>query len=741
MSHEIRTPMNAISGMAELLLRRDLPDEARAEAQDIKQAASNLISIINDILDFSKIEAGKMEIIPVKYMLLSLINDTVNIIRMRLIEKPIRFYTNIDSKIPNSLFGDEIRLRQILLNLLSNAVKYTEKGHISLSINVQKSKEEQVWLEIAVADTGKGIKPEDQATLFDSFVQADSKKNRNIEGTGLGLAITRQLCLAMNGSITLQSEYGKGSEFKVVIPQGIDSKAAFATVEEPEKKKVLVYDRRTVNARSVCWSLENLGVPYTKAETPQEFAEALPREEWYYIFSGYGLYEEIKPLMDNLVFPGGKKPPLALMVEWGNEAYISNVRFISIPVQSLSIANVLNGSTDSRSYFSTQDSDFIRFTYPQARFLVVDDISTNLRVAEGLLAPYHAKIDTCLNGASAIELVKQHEYDIVFMDHMMPDMNGIEATKAIRAWEASTMSNEKRARRSAVPIIALTANAISGMKEMFIEEGFSDFLAKPIDISKLDEILGRWIPREKRGSGEWGMGSRDRSSNDDTTSGLSPNTSNNDPHSLLPIPYSPLPTPYSLLPGVDIQHGISMTGGTLELYRQVISLFSKDAEERLPVFQNVPDTGNLPGFINQVHALKSASASIGAAEVSAKAAELEAAGKAADIDFIREHLPGFAENLAELIKGIRAWESTVKEDNHLHNDAAVMRLLQELAAALESEKAGDIRRLLRELDQKPCDEKTKKSLEQISDHVLMTEYDNALEIVEELVAASNAASG
>jgi PAS domain S-box-containing protein len=730
MSHEIRTPMNAISGMAELLLRRDLSDEAKAEAQDIKQAATNLVSIINDILDFSKIEAGKMEIIPAKYMLLSLINDTINIIRIRLAEKPIRFYTNIDGKIPNNLIGDEVRLRQILLNLLSNAIKYTDKGHISLSIIVQKRKSEQIWLEITVADTGKGIKPEDQAKIFDSFVQVDSKKNRSIEGTGLGLAITRQLCMAMNGNIAFHSEYGKGSEFKAVIPQGVVSEEAFAAVEEPEKKKVLVYEGRAVYARSLCWSLENLGVPYVMTETLKEFTEALPREEWYYIFSGYGLYERIKSLMDKAVYPDGKKPLLALMVEWENEANIPNVRFISLPVQSLSIANVLNGKADSRSNFNTQNFGVIRFTYPDARLLVVDDIPTNLKVAEGLLAPYHAKVDTALSGAKAIELVKQYEYDIVFMDHMMPEMDGIEATARIRSWEAA-----QGIAHIAIPIIALTANAVSGMKEMFIENGFNDFLAKPIDISKLDEILDRWIPREKRGNREWGggnatLGNGERSSNDDIASGAYPSSPNSDP--LLPIP------------GIDVQRGIAMTGGTLALYRQVIGLFRNDAEERLPLLQDMPDASALHEFVNHVHALKSASASIGAAEISAMAAKLEAAGRAADIGLIRENLPGFAEELSELVKGIRTWENAKKEQAapkgedplNGHDQAAVTQLLRELAAALGKEDVGDIRRFLRELGEKPCNEKTKEALEQISDRVMMAEFDGALKIVRELTAAN-----
>jgi CheY-like chemotaxis protein len=199
--------------------------------------------------------------------------------------------------------------------------------------------------------------------------------------------------------------------------------------------------------------------------------------------------------METAVFPNHRKPPLALMVEFGDEPYIPNVRFISLPVQSLSIANTLNGKVDSKGYYASAGTGNIhRFAFPGARLLVVDDIATNLKVAEGLLAPYKAAVDTCLSGHQSIELVKHNEYDIIFMDHMMPEMDGIEATAAIRAL--------KNGRFKTVPIIALTANAVSGMREMFIEKGFSDFLAKPIDVSKLDEMLVRWIPKEKRKSGK-----------------------------------------------------------------------------------------------------------------------------------------------------------------------------------------------------------------------------------------------
>jgi len=638
MSHEIRTPMNAITGMAELLLRGELSNEARGYARDIKQAGNNLVSIINDILDLSKIEAGKLEIVPVKYMLSSLINDTVNIIRTRLMEKPIRFFTNIDGNIPNSLIGDEVRLRQILLNLLSNAVKYTEKGHIGLTITVDKQDDKQILLRMGVADTGKGIKPEHQANLFDEFVRVDIKRNQGIEGTGLGLHITRRLCAAMDGKLSMESEYGKGSVFTVVVPQGIESKEPFAVVDEPEKKKVLVYESRIIYAKSVCWSLKNMKVPHTMVTNQDEFAASLYSEKWFYVFSGYGLYEKIKPLMeqDDSVFCGGKKPPLVLMIEWGTEAYIPNVGFVSIPIQSLSIANTLNGKADRHdcTIFSVS-SGVIRYSFPNARLLIVDDIATNLKVAEGLLSPYNAKIDTCLSGAEAIELVKRNNYDLIFMDHMMPEMDGIETTAVIRKLEMKdeVSGNNKKQ----IPIIALTANAVVGMKEMFIKNGFNDFLSKPIDVSKMDEILERWIPEKREGTGERDSVSRVTTSNQYRNS-------NNDS----PIPFLPA------IPNVDTAKGIALLRGRLDTYKKVLSMFCKDVDERLPQLQIMPEADTLPAFIIQVHSLKSVTASIGAQEVSSNAAGLEAAGKAADMAFIREHLPDFTVQLAELEKNIRA---------------------------------------------------------------------------------------
>jgi signal transduction histidine kinase/DNA-binding response OmpR family regulator len=725
MSHEIRTPMNAITGMAELALREDRHEMVREHILTIKQASANLLSIINDILDFSKIESGKLEIVPVSYRLSSLVNDTINIIRMRLMEKPIRFFTNIDGNIPNNLFGDQTRLRQIFLNLLTNAVKYSEKGVIGLTITMEKQNSKQVWIKIAVSDTGKGIKQEDQEKLFDEFVKVDLKNNQGIEGTGLGLAITKRLCAAMEGEISFQSEYGKGSVFTAVVPQIIEADIPFAAVEEPAKKKILVYEGRSVYAGAVCWTLKNLNVPYTLVANQEEFAAALYREEWFYVFSSYGLYDKIKPVIEqnDSAFFKGKKPPMALMVEWGTEAYVPGVRFVSIPIQSLSIANILNGKTDSKD---EKNTSLFRFSFPGARLLVVDDIATNLKVVEGLLAPYKTIIDTCTNGFQAIEFVKNaairnRDYDIVFMDHMMPGMDGIEATTAIREWEneqnekikansadSETQSSDRYLRRQ-IPIIALTANAVVGMREMFIEKGFNDFISKPIDVSKLDEILNRWIPEGKR-----------KEEKEKKEEGKE--------HVI-----------WIKIHGVDTAKGISLTGGTLDAYLQVLALFLKDVKDRLPLFQDVPNANNMSIFITNVHALKSASASLGAVEISTIAAELEAAGKAADMVFINKQLPVFEKQLAELAYNIetvlktKASESQDVSQDDAPLPAAYYRLFNDLADAIKAKKSADIDKLLEELNRKPLDAKTRETLNKISDEILMTEFDNALKIIEELL--------
>jgi signal transduction histidine kinase/CheY-like chemotaxis protein len=697
MSHEIRTPMNAIIGMAELALRENMPESGREHILTIKQAGTNLLSILNDILDFSKIESGKLEIVPTDYLFSSLINDVISIIRTKVIDSEILFVVNVDRDIPNELFGDEIRVRQALLNILSNAVKYTEKGFVSLTVAGETINENTVSLAIEVADSGRGIKEEDIGKLFRDFVQIDLSGNRGIEGTGLGLAITRSIINAMNGEIFVNSEFGKGSAFTVRLPQTIRGVKKLSFVEAPETKSVLLYEQREIYSSSILRSLENLGVKCAHVGNNSEFAEKLKSQRWPFVFISSGLLERAAKTIEE----NGSGARIVALARFGEVPTGKVLDVLTMPAYSIPIANILNG-TATGSAFSASREVVTSFIAPDAKVLVVDDINTNLKVAEGLMLPYKMRVELCGSGPKAIEAVKQKSYDLVFMDHMMPEMDGIEAVSVIRAMEGE--------RFKTMPIIALTANVISGMRELFISRGFNDLLAKPIDIFKLDEILSCWITEEKKK-----QGNVDRYSNRD----------------------SPVSSPMLPIPGVDVQHGIAMTGGTLEGYRQVLSIFSEDAECRLPMLQKAPEAEALAVFTTQVHALKSASASIGAAEISVQAAALEAAGKAGDLELIWKKLPAFAECLAELVKNIRvtlmdAGSQDAPPDSPGLSPVIPARLLRELEVALNAQDLSSIDRILAELDKEPLDPKAKKIMEQISDDVLMAEFEKAAAALENL---------
>jgi len=374
MSHEIRTPMNAVIGMSELIIVESRGRKIYDYACDIKTAALNLLSIINDILDLSKVEAGKMELVQDKYYIQVLVRDSVNLVQMIAEQKGLQVKVNVAKDIPHQLYGDEGRIRQILINIINNSIKFTKEGYVSLDVSGRYVDDEQFELEFVVEDTGIGIKKEDLALIFESFRQLDMNRNRKIEGTGLGLSITKQFVHLMQGDIQVESEYEKGTKFIVHIPQK-------------------VIDKRTVK------------------EMP---------------LSGYGTEAE------------------------KTQMYVSK--------------------------------DY--------RVLVVDDNSLNRKVATRMLKYYDFQIDEASGGREAIDLVKKKKYDIIFMDHMMPEMDGMEATKIIRSECTETAAD--------TVIVALTANAIEGAREEYLQNGFEDFLSKPFDRIQLHELLERWVPVEFR---------------------------------------------------------------------------------------------------------------------------------------------------------------------------------------------------------------------------------------------------
>jgi signal transduction histidine kinase/CheY-like chemotaxis protein len=689
MSHEIRTPMNAITGMSELILREKASPVIYEYASGVKQASANLLSIINDILDFSKIESGRMEIVETEYEFASLVNDVVSIIRMRLTEKPVYFVTNIDASIPRLMIGDETRLRQILLNLLSNAVKYTNEGHIELAVS-GKTLGDVFALSFEIADTGLGIKPEDMGRLFGNFAQFDTHKNRGVEGTGLGLAITRSLCRAMGGDVTVFSRYGEGSVFTAEIPQRVADYAPFASVEAPESKNVLIYETRDIYANSIVCSIDNLGVKRRLASSHPEFANALKEGPFSFIFVASKLFDDARRTVDE----SGVSAELVMLTEFGEIIAQKNALCLSMPVHAISIANVLNREEDVKSYNEGEEDSPARFTAPDARVLIVDDIRTNIVVTQGLLSCYKLQLESCLSGEEAIRLVSGTRFDFILMDHMMPGMDGIETTSAIRSMEGEYFKS--------VPIIALTANAVSGTREMFLQNGFNDYLSKPIEISKLNGLMERWIPAEKRVRVERRRESEERRSE----TGIE-------------------------IEGLNVSRGLAMTGGTREGYIGVLELYCRDAGERLEVLGEAPDESGLEFFTTQVHALKSASASIGADSLSEMASRLETAGKNGDIEAIRGGLGSFREALVFLVERIK--ETLPEANAPCAGGTPDSTIFSRLKAALESEDVREADTLLVELGAECLDARGKKAVSDIADLVLMSEFKEAAGAVDNLM--------
>ncbi len=493
MSHEIRTPMNSIIGMCELIMRDDINDSVRENCYNIQNSGRNLLAIINDILDFSKIESGKTEIIEENFNIGSTINDVINMAVTRVGDKDIELIVRVDAKIPAVLVGDEIRIRQVIINLMSNAVKFTNQGCVILEMTHTKTTE-GIVLEVSIEDTGIGITKDNIKKLFTSFQQVDTKKNRAVEGTGLGLAISKGLVLRMGGTINVESEYGKGSRFSVTIPLRTADDRPFAHINNSENINVAVCleGRKYIHPKigeQYYKLLEELSVGLDtrikRFETLEQLEEAIETGEYTHCFVPQSVYLENADLFVELE----KKIKLAVMQDrFCKIALPETVKTVYKPFYSLTFANLINNeklideSRDKKKNMPT-------FTAPTAKVLVVDDNIINRKVAEGLMKPFGMQIVSAESGMAALEAVKSQDFDIIFMDHMMPEMDGVEAFTLIRNMEGDYYKN--------IPVIMLTANAIDGVRESFMEAGFNDYMSKPIETPVLYRILKTWLPKEK----------------------------------------------------------------------------------------------------------------------------------------------------------------------------------------------------------------------------------------------------
>ena len=678
MSHEIRTPMNVILGMTELILQENTTDVVLNYAADIKNACRGLIVIINDILDISRIESGKVSIVPVRYHISSLLMDVISIIKIRADKKGIALIVNIDPSIPCELIGDETRIKQILINLLNNAVKFTHEGTISLSIH-GKTENDHCTLTCSVSDTGIGIKEEDFEHIFVLFEQVDTKKNRDIEGTGLGLSISRQLAELMGGRISVKSKYHVGSTFTLTVGQTVANNHALSVLKSPSDNTSLIYESRKAYLDSLTFSLDSLGCSYKICLSQSEAMEQLKSVKFDYVFVSSLHITKFRPMIE-------RAQPNAVIIVLngdGNPYLKEGLISIAMPIHCMQIANILNGDYSSyETRYSNVHGEGL--SAPTAKILVVDDNLVNLKVAKGMLNLYQIQADMASGGLSAIKMAQENDYDLIFMDHMMPNMDGVDTTIAIR------QLGEKY---TSLPIVALTANAGSGVREMFEAEGLDDFLAKPVELSKLEAILKKWLPKDKVKKKNKAAVREDAGPK---------------------------------IVGLDTQKGLQSTGGNPENYLDILSTYVSDCEHRLLNIEQFHAMDNLKALTTCVHAMKSASASIGAMDVSRMAADLEAAGHNGDTMYIDANLKLFTSELSALLPNIRAFLEAEKSDAEPEKKNADpefwSKALSEIRTHMDSMDIDAIERVLDDICTYKWDPKTASHIEALKSHLATFDY-------------------
>jgi signal transduction histidine kinase/DNA-binding response OmpR family regulator len=577
-SHEIRTPMNAILGITEIQMQSQALSKEVSEAlTKIYHSGYSLLGIINDILDLSKIEAGKLELVLVKYDVANLVHDTAQLNMMRIGSRAIKFDVQVDPFTPAELFGDELRIKQILNNLLSNAFKYTDKGEVTLSVSAKyedRVKEPYVALLFTVRDTGQGLTKEQSVEMFDEYSRFNLDANRMTEGAGLGMSITKRLVDMMNGSISVESEQGKGTTISVRLPQ------------------------------------KNVGA----APMGEETVETL-----------------------------------------------KTFRFSNVS--------------------QMKAAQIVREPMPYGSVLIVDDVETNLYVAKGLMVPYDLTIDTAESGREAIDKIKSgKKYDIVFMDHMMPQMDGIEATKIIRGMGYTN------------PIIALTANAVAGQAEVFLSSGFDDFISKPVDIRQLNALLNKLI-RDKQ-----------------------------------PPEVLEAAAEKAALSG----KGAADVSASSSIDPELARTFVRDAQKIASVLEVIYEKRSaleeeeIQLYTINTHAIKSALANVGEMALSDFARKLETAGREQDLNLISAETPVFLDELQEAIQRITPPEEDDKAENEDLDFLQEKLLLFRAACVVYDKKAA--KEVIIDLKKKKWSRETKDLLNTLAEHLLHSDFEEAANI-------------
>ena len=713
MSHEVRTPMNAVIGMSVLALKTELNPKQRNYIEKVHRSAEALLGIINDILDFSKIEAGKMDMESVPFHLDDVFDNLADLLGFKAADKGIELLFDVPAGVPNALVGDPLRLGQILINLGNNAVKFTEQGQVVVAVRVCEVEEDSALLEFMVQDSGIGMTPEQQKKLFQSFSQADSSTSRKYGGTGLGLTISKRLTEMMQGDIWADSEAGIGSTFHFTARFGrhADEREKAVDVAFGEDFKVLVVDDN-LTAREIFSSLlGSLGVEHQTASNGEQALEACASEAFDVV-----LLDWVMPgingaeLAQRISSSRNKPPALAVVSAYARDelqeqsANLDVVDVLTKPVSSSTLLDTLLKSqgrsivTRSRHGHDSQEALGSQRALAGAKVLLVEDNEINQELASELLTEAGIIVSIAFNGQEALDTLKYEVFDGVLMDCQMPVMDGYEATRAIRDQE----------KFKDLPVIAMTANVMSGDREKVLEVGMNDLIGKPINVREMFGIMAKWItPAEPLDIEANPTVAQKKTNGED-------------------IPD---------IEGIDIEKGLQTTQGNTKLYRKLLIKFRDTQANFAEQFQQALNSDDEKAPERAAHTLKGVAGNIGAKGVQQAAEALETICKQGGLE-VTGPLNKVLVELQPVLAGLEILDTAIVSITQTVAEldmAKIQPLLAELRELLEDDDTGAID-VIEQLESALLGTKHLLTIDQVSKALGEYDFDGALESLDALEA-------